>query len=63
MEFIEVECKYCGSIIEMSKAVKLNLETGEYEYACVNCAIKWDKKDPRYLNLSEEDRQKIEVAR
>jgi ribosomal protein S27E len=27
MEFIEVECKYCGSIIEMSKAVKLNLET------------------------------------
>jgi len=31
-EFVEVECKYCGSFIEVSKAVKINLETGEYEY-------------------------------
>ena len=30
----------------MSKAVKINLKSGEYEYICDNCAIKWkDKKD------------------
>jgi hypothetical protein len=23
--------------------VKLNLESGEYEYICENCAIKWKK--------------------
>lgn len=40
----EVECKYCGSYIEVAKAVRLNTETGEYEYACEGCAIKWAKK-------------------
>jgi hypothetical protein len=44
INIIEVECKYCGSIIELSKAVRLNIKTGEYEYACANCAIKWNKK-------------------
>ena len=28
----------------MSKAVKINLETGEYEYLCDNCALKFKKK-------------------
>jgi DNA-directed RNA polymerase subunit RPC12/RpoP len=42
-EIIEVECKYCGSFIEMSKAVKINLDTGEYEYLCDNCALKFAK--------------------
>jgi len=41
---IEVECKFCGSYIEVAKTVKINTETGEYEYACEGCAIKWSKK-------------------
>jgi DNA-directed RNA polymerase subunit RPC12/RpoP len=43
VDIIEVECKYCGSLIEMAKAVRLNPETEEYEYACVNCAIRFEK--------------------
>jgi DNA-directed RNA polymerase subunit RPC12/RpoP len=61
MELIDVECTYCGSLIELSKAVKLNIETGEYEYVCVNCAIKWDKKYPKHDQLSDEDKQKLEA--
>ena len=59
MDLIDVECTYCGSIIELSKALKINIETGEYEYICVNCALKWDKKDPKYNKLSDEDKQKL----
>lgn len=44
-DVIKVECKYCGSFIELSKAIKLNVETGEYEYLCTNCALKFEKKD------------------
>ena len=29
----------------MNKAVKINTETGEYEYACDNCAIQFNLKD------------------
>jgi hypothetical protein len=44
-EIVEVECKYCGSYIDVAKAVKLNEESGEFEYACEGCAIQWkDKK-------------------
>lgn len=43
-KLIDVECKYCGAYIEMSKAVKINTKTGEYEYLCDNCAIKWKEK-------------------
>lgn len=39
-----VECTYCGSVLEMSKAVKVNIETGEYEYLCDNCALRFKKK-------------------
>jgi DNA-directed RNA polymerase subunit RPC12/RpoP len=60
MEILEVECAYCGSLIELRKAVRLNVETGEYEYACVNCALKWDKSDPRYNKIEPEDLKKIE---
>jgi len=56
---IDVECKYCGSLINFAKAVKLNIQTGEYEYICVNCAIKWDKDDSRLKMISTEDRAKL----
>lgn len=42
MEIQEVKCKYCGRIIELSKAVRLISETGKYEYACPACAEKWN---------------------
>jgi len=45
-EIVEVECNYCGSFIEVSKAVKINLDTGEYEYLCDNCALKFAKNTP-----------------
>lgn len=44
-EILLVKCKYCGSVVEMNKAVKINTETGEYEYACDNCAIQFNLKD------------------
>ena len=46
----KIDCKYCGSVIELSRAVVLNPETEEYEYACVNCALAWEKKgsDPPF---------------
>ena len=44
-DVIKVECKYCGAFIELSKAIKLNAETGEYEYICTNCALKFESKD------------------
>lgn len=44
-EFTEVECKYCGCYLDVSRAVKLNIESGEYEYACEGCAIKWKDKN------------------
>ncbi len=51
VEILMVECTYCGSVIEMNKAVKINLETGEYEYACDNCAIRFNiKGDQEPLN-------------
>ena len=57
-----MECKYCGSFIDLAKAVKLNTETGEYHYICVNCAIKWDKSDSRLEKVSTEDRTKLDEA-
>ncbi|WP_455392491.1 hypothetical protein [[Eubacterium] cellulosolvens] len=47
-DVIKVECKYCGSFIELSKAVKLNTETGEYEYLCSNCAIRFEDSDGHF---------------
>ena len=44
-EFIDVECKYCGSVVELSKAVKVDLESGKFEYICDNCALKFKKKE------------------
>lgn len=43
-ELIEVECKYCGAVIDIMKAVKIDTGTGEYEYICENCAIQFKKK-------------------
>lgn len=34
----QVECEYCGKIVELRNTVRLNPETEQYEYACVNCA-------------------------
>lgn len=44
-EVVDVECKYCGALIKLRKAVRLNPETGKYEYACVNCAMKFNKME------------------
>ncbi len=44
VEMKEVECEYCGNVIELSKAVRLNPETEEYEYACENCARRMNIK-------------------
>jgi uncharacterized Zn-finger protein len=41
----DVDCKYCGSVIELSKDVKMDPETGEYQYACPHCSKKWSKKE------------------
>ena len=62
MELIDVECTYCGSVINLAKAIKLNTATGEYKYVCVNCAIKWDKSDSRLEKISTEDRAKLAEA-
>lgn len=43
VEVEEVECEFCGAVIPLSKAIKINLKTGEYKYACPNCAMKWGK--------------------
>ncbi len=40
----EVECTYCGGIIQISKAVKVDHETGEYIYACPGCAKMSDRR-------------------
>jgi DNA-directed RNA polymerase subunit RPC12/RpoP len=34
----QVKCEYCGRIVELANIVRLNPDTEEYEYACVNCA-------------------------
>ncbi len=34
----QVECAYCGRIVELRNMVRLNPETEEYEYACKGCA-------------------------
>lgn len=34
----QVKCEYCGKIVELANIVRLNPDTEEYEYACVNCA-------------------------
>ena len=39
----EAECKYCGGVLQLAKAVQLNPETEEFEYACINCALAWEK--------------------
>jgi DNA-directed RNA polymerase subunit RPC12/RpoP len=36
----QVECEYCGKIVELANIVRLNPETERYEYACENCARK-----------------------
>lgn len=45
VEVIDVECKYCGSVVELSKAVRVDKKSGEYEYMCDNCALKFKKKE------------------
>jgi DNA-directed RNA polymerase subunit RPC12/RpoP len=56
VDLIKVECKYCGSFIDLSKAIKLNVETGEYEYLCTNCAIKFKKNsEPNFSEKSVSD--------
>lgn len=55
VELKQVECKYCGKIVELRNIVKLNPETEEYEYACENCAKRLE------LALSEEDSSQIEL--
>ena len=40
----EGECKYCGGVLQLAKAVHFNPETEEFEYACVNCALASEKK-------------------
>jgi DNA-directed RNA polymerase subunit RPC12/RpoP len=39
----DVDCKYCGSIIPLSKAVKMNPKTGTYKYVCPHCSKMWEK--------------------
>ncbi len=34
----QVKCEYCGKMVELANIVRLNPETEEYEYACINCA-------------------------
>lgn len=38
-----VKCKYCGRYFELAEEVKLNPETGKYEYVCPSCAKKFGK--------------------
>lgn len=40
----EVECTYCGAVLALRKAIRLEPKTGEYKYACPNCAVLWKKK-------------------
>jgi hypothetical protein len=44
VELDEVECEFCGDIIKLKDAIKLNVRTGEYKYACPNCAKRWRKR-------------------
>lgn len=37
-EIQEVECEFCGSIFPLKRAMKVDMETGEYKYACPGCA-------------------------
>ena len=40
----EVDCKYCGAVIPLSKAMKMNPKTGAYKYKCPHCSKMWDSK-------------------
>lgn len=40
----EVECAFCGSVLQLRKAVKMEPKTGEFKYACPNCAVKWKNR-------------------
>jgi DNA-directed RNA polymerase subunit RPC12/RpoP len=44
-ELPRIECRYCGRVLEMSEEVKMNLETGEYEYVCPSCAKMFSKEE------------------
>jgi hypothetical protein len=37
-EMQEVKCEFCGSIFPLKNAMKVDMETGEYKYACPGCA-------------------------
>ncbi len=54
VELKQVDCKYCGKIVELRNTVKLNPETEEYEYACENCAKRLE------LDPYKEDSSQIE---
>jgi predicted RNA-binding Zn-ribbon protein involved in translation (DUF1610 family) len=41
-ELMKVDCKFCGSIIPLSKAVLMNPKTGTYKYKCPNCSKMWE---------------------
>jgi len=45
-EMKEVECEFCGSIFQLKKAMKVEMDTGEYVYSCPGCA-RMQKKAPR----------------
>ncbi len=53
VEMRQVDCRYCGKIVELRNMVKLNPKTEEYEYACENCAKRLEldpyKEDPSQL--------------
>ena len=50
----QVKCEYCGKIVELANIVRLNPDTEQYEYACIDCArkLELDLKpggDPSYF--------------
>ena len=53
VELKQVECKYCGKMVELRNTVKLNPETEEYEYAREHCAMRLEldsyKEDPSQI--------------
>jgi uncharacterized Zn-finger protein len=40
----DVDCKYCGSVIPLSKALMMDPKTGIYKYTCPHCSKMWNPK-------------------
>ncbi len=55
IETDEAECKYCGGVLELARAVQLNPVTEEFEYTCANCALAWERKgkDSKHTHPTE----------